>query len=63
MKLPLLTPETMSVKGEELLNKIKDDFIGLDTKYTLADGTVAPRIYIDRDAKQTCLIRDCILRV
>ena len=50
MKLPLLTPETMSVKGEELLNKIKDDFIGLDTKYTLADGTVAPRIYLDTTA-------------
>ena len=35
MKLPLLTPETMTVRGEQLLDKIKDDFIGLDTKYFL----------------------------
>ena len=50
MKLPLLTAETMSVQGHELLEKIKDDFIGLDTKYTLADGTVSPRIYLDTTA-------------
>ena len=28
----LLTPETMSIKGEALLDKIKSDFIGLNTK-------------------------------
>ena len=50
MKLPLLTPETMSVQGEELLHKIKDDFLGLDTKYSLADGSIAPRIYLDTTA-------------
>ena len=50
MKLPLLTPETMSVQGEELLLKIKDDFIGLDTKYSLADGSISPRIYLDTTA-------------
>ena len=27
MKLPVLTPETMSLKGEKLLNKIREDFI------------------------------------
>tara|TARA_B100000902_G_scaffold259021_1_gene245237 strand:- start:457 stop:1968 length:1512 start_codon:yes stop_codon:yes gene_type:complete len=50
MKPTLLTPETMSVKGLDLLKKIQDDFIGLDTKYKLADGTISPRIYLDSTA-------------
>jgi len=50
MKPTLLTPETMSVKGLDLLKKIQDDFIGLDTKYKLADGTTSPRIYLDSTA-------------
>ena len=50
MKLPVLTPETMSTQGQELLDKIKDDFIGLDTEYTLADGTTSKRIYLDTTA-------------
>ena len=27
MKLPLLTAETMSIQGQDLLDKVKDDFI------------------------------------
>ncbi len=50
MKLPVLTPETMSLKGEELLNKIREDFIGLDTKYTLVSGEKTKRIYLDTTA-------------
>ena len=50
MKLPVLTSETMSVKGQDLLDKIKDDFIGLNTKYTLADGSTTKRIYLDTTA-------------
>ena len=50
MKPILLTPETMSVQGLDLLNKIQDDFIGLDTKYKLADGSISPRIYLDSTA-------------
>ena len=50
MKLPVLTPETMSIKGQDLLDKIKDDFIGLNTKYTLADGSTTKRIYLDTTA-------------
>ena len=50
MNPKLLTPETMTYNGEELLNKIKDDFIGLDTKYTLVDGEKYPRIYLDSTA-------------
>jgi len=45
MNPSLLTPETMSVKGQKLLNKIKEDFIGIDTKYLLADGTKSQRIF------------------
>ena len=33
MKLPVLTPETMSIKGYDLFEKIRSDFIGLDTIY------------------------------
>ena len=50
MNPSLLTPETMSVKGQKLLNKIKEDFIGIDTKYLLADGTKSQRIYLDSTA-------------
>ena len=34
----------------KLLNKIKEDFIGLDTNYTLADGRRIRRIYLDSTA-------------
>jgi len=50
MNPTLLTPETMSFKGEKLLKKIKYDFIGLNTKYTLADGSKSSRIYLDSTA-------------
>jgi len=50
MKLPLLTTETMSIKGQDLLDKIKDDFIGLDTQYKTVDGKVSKRIYLDTTA-------------
>ena len=41
MKLPLLTTETMSIKGKDLMDKIKTDFIGLDTEYKTVDGKVS----------------------
>jgi len=46
----LLTPETMTIKGNKLLDKIKDDFIGLNTQYLLADGSKSKRIYLDSTA-------------
>ena len=46
----LLTPETMSIKGDDLLDKIKSDFIGLTTEYLLADGSTSKRIYLDSTA-------------
>ena len=33
-----------------LLKKIKNDFIGLDTVYTLADGRKTTRVYLDSTA-------------
>jgi len=45
MKLPLLTKETMSIKGQDLLEKIRHDFIGLDTEYETVDGNKSRRIY------------------
>ncbi len=50
MKHPLLTSDTMSIKGKELLDKIKADFIGLDTKYKTVDGKISKRIYLDTTA-------------
>jgi len=50
MKLPLLTTETMSIKGKDLLDKIKSDFIGLDTEYRTVDGNLSKRIYLDTTA-------------
>jgi len=50
MKLPILTPETMSIQGKELLDKIKSDFIGLDTEYTIVNGERCKRIYLDTTA-------------
>ena len=50
MKLPVLTPEMMSVKGQELLDIIKSDFIGLETEYKIATGETTRRIYLDTTA-------------
>jgi len=50
MNYPLLTSDTMSLKGDKLLQKIKTDFIGLDTKYETADGKLSRRIYLDTTA-------------
>ena len=50
MKLPLLTKETMSIKGQDLLEKIRHDFIGLDTEYETVDGKKSRRIYLDTTA-------------
>ena len=50
MKLPVLTPETMSIKGYDLFEKIRSDFIGLDTEYTSVNGKKTKRIYLDTTA-------------
>ena len=63
MKLPVLTPEMMSVKGQELLDVIKSDFIGLETEYKiesvfcrenvfLAQNVLLVGIASDRDSFQ-----------
>ena len=50
MNYPLLTSDTMSLKGKKLLEKIKTDFIGLDTEYQTVDGKLSRRIYLDTTA-------------
>ena len=50
MNQSLLTSDTMSLKGTKLLEKIKTDFIGLDTQYKTADGKISRRIYLDTTA-------------
>ena len=50
MNFPVLTPETMTIQGQDLLDKIKTDFIGLNTKYKLANGDITKRIYLDTTA-------------
>ena len=50
MKLPVLTSDTMSLKGEELYNRIKHDFVGLNTKYKTANGKILNRVYLDTTA-------------
>ena len=34
----------------ELIERVKTDFVGLDTSYTLADGRTTRRIYLDSTA-------------
>ena len=50
MNLPVLTSDTMTLKGEELFNRIKNDFVGLNTKYKTADGKILNRVYLDTSA-------------
>ena len=40
----------MSIKGQDLLEKIRHDFIGLDTEYETVDGKKSRRIYLDTTA-------------
>ena len=39
-----------TLSGKALYNKIRSDFIGLDTSYSLADGKTSRRIYLDSSA-------------
>ena len=50
MEMIELNPEVNELEGQALLNKIKADFIGLDTKYTLATGETTQRVYLDSTA-------------
>ena len=50
MEKELLYPKNTLLTGKELFDKVKSDFIGLDTKYTLATGQTTRRIYLDSTA-------------
>ena len=40
----------MTTTKTSLLAKVQNDFIGLDTVYTLADGRKTKRVYLDSTA-------------
>ena len=44
-----------SLNGKALLEKIRSDFIGLDTQYVSADGKTSRRIYLDSTASSLML--------
>ncbi|MCF7824848.1 MAG: aminotransferase class V-fold PLP-dependent enzyme [Candidatus Marinimicrobia bacterium] len=44
-----------SLTGQALLDKIRDDFIGLNTAYKNARGEISPRIYLDSTASSLML--------
>ena len=50
MEIDTLYPTTEELGGKVLFEKIKSDFIGLDTEYTLATGETTRRIYLDSTA-------------
>ena len=50
MNIDIVTPIIDELNGKELFEHIRSDFIGLDTKYTLATGNQTSRIYLDSTA-------------
>lgn len=44
-----------SITGKALLDKIRTDFIGLDTKYEIVGGTQTRRVYLDSTASSLML--------
>ena len=50
METNVITPELIDKHSIHLLNKIRDDFLGLNTKYRIANGEETRRIYLDSSA-------------
>ena len=50
MQTDIITPEIKEQTSENLLDRIRDDFIGLNTKYSIANGEETRRIYLDSTA-------------
>lgn len=47
---PKIEPAGTYAERRALLERLRSEFFGLDTEYTLADGRTAPRIYLDSAA-------------
>jgi len=50
METAIISPEITEKENIQLLDKIRDDFIGLNTKYRIANGEETKRIYLDSTA-------------
>ena len=50
MEKESLTLNKPELNGDALLNKVRKDFIGLETNYKIATGEVSKRIYLDSTA-------------
>ena len=50
MESPSIIIDNYDKQGLELLERIKSDFIGLDTEYTTVDGKQSRRVYLDSTA-------------
>ena len=50
MKIDSITPEIKGTENSQLLDRIQNDFLGLNTKYRIANGEKTRRIYLDSTA-------------
>lgn len=50
MKIDNITPEIKEKDSKQLIERIRNDFIGLNTKYCIANGEETRRIYLDSTA-------------
>ena len=50
MKIDNITPEIIEKDSKQLIERIRNDFIGLNTKYCIANGEETRRIYLDSTA-------------
>ena len=50
MNTDIITPEIKTKNSNELIEQIREDFIGLNTEYHIANGKKTKRIYLDSTA-------------
>ena len=50
MNTNIITPDIKETESNHILEKIRDDFIGLNTKYRIVNGEETRRIYLDSTA-------------
>ena len=50
MKIDSITPEIKETDSNQFLDRIRNDFLGLNTKYRIANGEETRRIYLDSTA-------------
>ena len=50
METDLLTAQISELSGDALFQRVRSDFLGLNTEYTLATGETTSRVYLDSTA-------------